>query len=66
MSGRSCSIAWPVFFPRDGVAREEPVQRRVRHRQTDAGERHAKFVERNVPVRLPQSQHLLAALLDPA
>lgn len=43
------------FFPRDAMAREEAMQRRVRERQADTGQRYAQLVERDVLLHLLQA-----------
>lgn len=42
------------FFPCDAMAGKEAVQRRLRHRKVDAGQRRPQLVQRDVLLRLPQ------------
>jgi hypothetical protein len=42
-SGRSCSTAWPVFFPRHGAAPKEAPERRGRGRDATVEQMSAEF-----------------------
>lgn len=65
-SGRSCSIAWPVFFARHAVTNEEAMKPGHRDVQADLNQRQAQFLKRDVLARLPHGQDFLSPLLDPA
>ncbi len=65
MSGRSCSIAWPVFFARHPPAHEEAMQPGNVDDQAESGQVRAQFLKRDVLACLPKGQNIRRALLNP-
>ncbi len=55
-----------LSFTRDAAAFADAVQRRYRYAQLLLRPRQAQLLKRDVTARLPEHQHRLAILLDPA
>jgi hypothetical protein len=64
-SGRSCSMAWPVFFARDAVAAKEPLDRAVAEPVTLRTEGAAQLLDGDVGGRVQQVLDQLALRFDP-
>jgi hypothetical protein len=56
MSGRSCSVAWSVFFSSDGVAREKALDRPEAEVVAALGERLTHLFKGDVGCLLEQRQ----------
>lgn len=65
MSERSCSMAWPVFFPCQTVAHEEAVKCAITEHQALGTELTAKFLGGDVRCRLTQRHDQILAGFDP-
>ena len=61
MSGRLCSIAWPVFFARLSVPDEEPMQSRFADRDALSEKRVAEF-EQGPVAMLGEPRHNLCSM----
>ena len=56
MSGRFCSIAWPVFFTRGGAPLQEAVDRAVAEDVTAFGQSRAQLLDRDIAYLFEKGQ----------
>ena len=66
MSGRSCSMAWPVFFARHAPAYEEAMQPGDGDEQANRGQACALFLKRDVVARFSDRKDVCRPLFHPA